>query len=703
MRRFPLPFLVVALVAIALSELHATGALYVRPLNSSQTHQVMNIKTYDATVEINEQIAETFVDQVFVNNLNTRVEATFIFPLPESAVITHLAYWFNGRRYVGSIREKQQAQQAYNNKIRRLLDPALLQAIGDNIFKLNIAPIEARSEVRFEIRYAELLNYDAGAVSYRFPLNTTSLSPTPLERVSVQIRARTNSVFKSFSSPSHGNSLDLSIRRESESDYSATFGDENFLPDRDLRLRFELQRDEVDVRVASYAPAPADSFGVDKFYALWITPPEDLSRTEDAKRDVVFTADVSSSMEGYRLEQLKVGMHTFLDALNDNDRFNIVVFSTDVKRFQPDLVPATTAMIAEAEEFVDKLGAVGLTNIDAALRSSLSMSFREESANMLMFLTDGQPTWGELDQHKIVEQSSAANSAGIRVYPLGLGDDVSHSLLHSLAEKNGGFASFIDQSDSIAVVVANHFKRVSLPVLSALNLDMGGLQLYDVYPNHIPDLFWGTQMLQFGRYREGGEFPISLSGRIISEDFNLRQSAFFGEEEGGQKAVARLWAVSKVSFLLREIERLGEQKELVDAVIDLSIRFQILTKYTALYADPDDPDSDDTPTDVKEQPGQIVSSGGWRLEQNYPNPIRTNTRIRFEVPESDLAQRVTLKVYDLQGRLLAVLFDGIAVAGKHEIEWDGADLERRALPSGLYTYRLQAGGIVLSRLLVIQR
>ena len=61
----------------------ATGALFVRPLNSSQTYQTIWIKTYDATVAIQDQLAETHVDQRFMNETNAVVEATYVFPLPE--------------------------------------------------------------------------------------------------------------------------------------------------------------------------------------------------------------------------------------------------------------------------------------------------------------------------------------------------------------------------------------------------------------------------------------------------------------------------------------------------------------------------------------------------------------------------------------------------------------------------------------------
>ena len=275
----------------------ATGALFVRPLRSNQTFNLMAIKIYDATATLQDQIALTHVDQTFFNETNQQVEATFVFPLPEGAVITELYYWFNGQRYKASVRERQEAQRDYNQKIRRYLDPALLQYLGNNLFKLNIAPINPQSEVRFEITYAELLPYEFGNIEYRFLLKTTGLSPKPLERVSVQITAKTHSAFKTFLLPGHQNSTATQITQISPQEYQVVFGDENFIPERDLLLRFETRRQNVDMNLITYTPAVEDSFGTESFYALWITPPDSISETEAIPRNIVFTADVSSSME----------------------------------------------------------------------------------------------------------------------------------------------------------------------------------------------------------------------------------------------------------------------------------------------------------------------------------------------------------------------------------------------------------------------
>ncbi|MFO7653765.1 MAG: C25 family cysteine peptidase [Candidatus Krumholzibacteriia bacterium] len=77
------------------------------------------------------------------------------------------------------------------------------------------------------------------------------------------------------------------------------------------------------------------------------------------------------------------------------------------------------------------------------------------------------------------------------------------------------------------------------------------------------------------------------------------------------------------------------------------------------------------------------------LEGNHPNPFNPSTTITFAVP---VRGRVDLQVFDLRGRLVATLANGSLDAGHHSVTWQGCDAAGRAVPSGTYVYRLQAGG-----------
>jgi hypothetical protein len=91
-------------------------------------------------------------------------------------------------------------------------------------------------------------------------------------------------------------------------------------------------------------------------------------------------------------------------------------------------------------------------------------------------------------------------------------------------------------------------------------------------------------------------------------------------------------------------------------------------------------------TDVNDE---VAGVNDFSLEQNYPNPFNPSTRINYQIAKDDF---VTLKVYDIIGNEVAVLINKEQPAGKHSVDFNAAKL-----PSGVYLYRLQAGGSIITK------
>ena len=131
----------------------------------------------------------------------------------------------------------------------------------------------------------------------------------------------------------------------------------------------------------------------------------------------------------------------------------------------------------------------------------------------------------------------------------------------------------------------------------------------------------------------------------------------------------------------------------VDQVIELSLKFQILTPYTAFYADPNDPNS------AVEDKEEAVPNG-FVLHQNYPNPFNPSTTIRYELPSDGF---VTLKICDLSGRLLRVLVSASEIAGEHAVLWDGTDDAGFKVAAGIYLYQLEFADRYGERQVLVQK
>jgi len=418
-------------------------------------------------------------------------------------------------------------------------------------------------------------------------------------------------------------------------------------------------------------------------------------------KNIIFTVDVSSSMEGERLVQVKEAILEFLKLLNPQDYFNIITFGTFVNQFEEDLVPASFMNVDAAKDYVFQLYALGLTNIDEALTTSLNQTYQEDTSNNLIFLTDGKPTWGETNTEIILNNVESLNTEDVRIFSFGVGEEISKSFLYDLSAENHGYVKYITSDDSIALVVNEHFVRISKPVLKNVQLDFGDLQSLDQYPKNIPDLFWGSQILNVGLYNNSGSFPVTLSGEMSSESFEHVKVINFPDTIGGHRFVPRLWAKAKIDHLLGMIETFGENDELVNQVIELSLRFGILTPYTAFYSDPDDDDPDDDATALDRD--KQYAPDEFFLEQNFPNPFNPITTIRYQLPTGSENYDVRIKIYDSLGRLVAVLVSKVQQPGMYTITWDSRDFNGVLAPSGVYYYRIDAGDFTQTRKMVLIR
>ncbi|MDZ4745919.1 MAG: VIT domain-containing protein [bacterium] len=667
----------------------SVGALFVRPLRSTANLQAMHIKTYDAKVEIQDHVATTLVEQTVYNSLAEQVESTFIFPLPPGAMITDMRYEFNGKWYVASVRERKEAQQAYDSKVRRVLDPALLQELGDNLFKLNIAPINARSDVRFKITYTEIIPYALGSLSYKHILKTTGLSPLPLERVSLTIKATSQTPIVEATTPAYANATANAITIVSPNEVNVSFGDEHYLPEKDYTFVLKSSHSTVEMTTMTYVPVEADSFGTDPFFATWVLTPDNELVREPI--NIVITADVSSSMEGMRIVQLRKALEAFLSNLLPSDHFNIVAFSTNARSFKPSVVPATAENIASARAFVSTLTALGLTNIHDALQASLTQEYVAGKQNTCVFLTDGEASWGETRTDVIADSAKKWNTQSVRLYTIGLGMS-KYSLLERLAQDANGFYTQIEDGDSISLLIADHMKRISMPWIDSPAMAYGGLRTKEVLPSVLPNVSVGDRIMQFGRYEQGGLFPVTLTGALHNAPFTLTKDVLFGDPATNNRAVARLWARAKVDALLGEIELVGEHKELVDAIIDLSIRYNILTKYTALYADPDDPS-----TGFADEPLPIEIAG----VQVSPNPVSSVATIRISLPQDYFGQNARIDVYDVIGQRVATIAQCMVTASM-SIPWNVVDLNGAPLGMGTYTLVVAVGNEVFTSRFVVR-
>jgi Ca-activated chloride channel family protein len=363
------------------------------------------------------------------------------------------------------------------------------------------------------------------------------------------------------------------------------------------------------------------------------------------------------------------------------------------------LVFATAEMKTEARQFIDRLVAIGLTNIDVALREAVEKQYTDNVKSAIVFITDGQPTWGETNTDSILAHINRENTKGVRVFPIGIGNDLEVTLLEQIAQQTGGTLTLVSSSDSIALTVHTLVKRLFSPAVTNLTVDYGQLFPLDLYPSPIPTAFGGEQVIQTGRFQHAGTGNVRLTGTVQNEPFQLQDSLTLTDTSRSMIAVARYWGAQKILYLLGLIKQLGEVRELLDQVVALSIRYGVLTPYTAfLVVEP----GQGTVIGVEEEEESIRD---FALLQNFPNPFNPSTTIRYAVPgmrNGELVS-VSLVIYDILGQEIRTLVHEMQSSGMYTAVWDGTDNSGRQVSSGMYIYRLTAGSYSNSRRMVLMK
>jgi Ca-activated chloride channel family protein len=524
------------------------------------------------------------VDQEFYNPNPSRLEGTFVFPIPKGAHIDKFTMEIDGKQAEAELLPADKARHIYEDIVRKLKDPALLEYAGRDIFKVRIFPIEPNSKKRITISYTQLLKSDGGLVSYVLPLNTEKYSSRPIKNVSVHVDLESKRSLKSIYSPSHA----VEVKRRGSTSATVGYEASDVHPDADFALYFAPEKDEIGVNLLTYKPGDEDGY-----FMLLASPGVDAKEKQVVLKDVAFVLDTSGSMAGAKLDQAKKALKFCVENLNDGDRFEILRFSTEVESLFENLVEATKQNRSRAEDFIKDLKPIGGTAIDDALKKALSLNTQHSTLDsrsrpfVIIFLTDGRPTIGTTDEDQIVAGVKKRGEGHTRIFCFGIGTDVNTHLLDKITEETHAFSQYVLPEEDLEVKVSSFFSKIKEPVLTDPTLKFtGDVHTTKLYPSPLPDLFKGEQLVLVGRYTGGPARAASDSAVIVEGTVNGTPRKFtyevkFSGQNSENEFIPRLWATRRVGYLLDEIRLRGENSELRDEVTELARKYSIVTPYTA--------------------------------------------------------------------------------------------------------------------------
>jgi Ca-activated chloride channel family protein len=536
-------------------------------------------------ISIQDQVAMTTIEQAFRNHTDRNLEATYIFPIPRGASVNKFTMWVDGKEQEGELLHGKKAAEVYNSIVRRTQDPGLLEYIGNSMMRLKIFPVPPKGvDQKVKISFTSIAPQDNGVVEYVYPLKTDGKATKTLEEFSIKATIKSIHPVQNVYSPTHA----LNITRNGDKEVSMTFERSQALLDKDFTLFYSIGNKEIGITPLMHKPLTSE----DGYFLFLISPQLESSKSNVIPRDLVLVLDTSGSMDAVKMEQARKALKYCLSNLNSQDRFAVVSFSTNVRKYRDTLVEATGEHVDNAKKWVDSLRAGGGTAIQAALDSAIDMRAKDEGRSfVVVFFTDGQPTIGEMKPENILKNVASKNSDNTRIFTFGVGDDVNTAMLDQLAEKTRAVSTYVRPAEDIQTKVTSLYGKISHPVLANVKLTASeNIKIYETYPTQMPDLFYGSQLVVLGKYTGRGAAAIKITGQVGKETRDFAYDVTFPDRTTDDRDfVENLWARRKVGFLLDQIRVNGEQKELMDELMVLAKKYGIATPYTSFLVVPDAP------------------------------------------------------------------------------------------------------------------
>ncbi|MER2561653.1 MAG: VIT domain-containing protein [Myxococcaceae bacterium] len=578
----------------------------------------------DVVAEVTGFISAVTVTQRFKNPFAKRVEAVYVFPLPENAAVDEMTLTAGTRVIRATIQKREEARRQYEQAKSQGRRAALLDQERPNIFTQSVANLLPGESVQVSLRYVAPLRFDDGAYTFNFPMvvgprympgaplagdsqgtgtmpdtdrvdDASRISP-PLERtgrdLSVEVRLETGAVIEELWSVSH----QLQSERTSSSRAVITLDAADRVPNKDFILRWKVSGPETRAAVVSTG-------GPEGTFALMLNPEAQPSNEEVLPKEMVFVIDTSCSMNGQPLEAAKQAMALAMKQMNPRDSFMLIDFADRASSFHDSPLPNTPENVTKALGYLNALPSGGGTNQLDGIRRALDRPADGDRLRVVLLMTDGFIG----NEQEIFQETQRLLGNG-RVFGFGIGASVNHFLLARLSEEGRGFYQYVRTDEDPTEAVSRFVRRIAKPLMTDVTIDWGGLQVVDVLPRKVPDLFDAQPVVLLGRYRNGGPATITLRGHVGAKNVELATRVNLGVASAASSGLTSMWARARIEEVDR-LQKFGQFPEAVKEITTLGLEHHLVTAYTSFVAVDSMPVTDGestqvvVPTETEEQRG----------------------------------------------------------------------------------------------------
>jgi len=636
------------------------------------------------------QISKTITTQYFTNK-DSAVLVKYGFPLSEQASAIQLRWRIGTQWYVASVAGTKQDTTLPGSG--GSISPNLVTYLGKTPLYFSIPQlVQTDSTLTVELTYVEFLPYTFGNVNFVYPSDYHLIQSSVIGVQRLDFGLTSQRTIDSIRVTSHH-----TVALQSNYSDSARVqivlhelaGTENYA------LQYSLSLDQLGLfAYSSKLPdlTVPDSLG--NGFLTFIAEPNPSTASATIAKVFTLIIDRSGSMYGTKMDQAKNAATFIVQNLNEGDKFNLIDFDDVITSFRPSHVSFTVQSRDSALMYINNLYNRGLTNISGAFATAVPQfsSSSDSTANIIIFFTDGQPTWGITDIPQLVQYIDnliKSSERKIFLFSFGIGTDVNKQLLTLMALHNNGLAEFLEM-DELYSRITSFYLTIRNPVLLNSHISFNPPIVTQVFPDSLPNLYKGKQMIVAGRYSQAQTIQITLSGTAFGKsvsynyDIQLSDSSFTSYQ-----FLPKVWAKRKIESLLIHYYALSPTSEeaiiIKNQIVSISQAYGIITTFTSFTGS----------TEVrKDRIANNLHPKDFELLGNYPNPFNPSTSIQLRV-NSNFRGLLDIRIYNSLGQIVRTLHLQIRGSGIYNIVWDGLNDKGASLSSGIYFYGIEMQNMIL--------
>ncbi len=558
-----------SLVVLSLAPAGAAGLLVADGGFGGQ----LSIKEHDVHVTVNNGVAVTDVEQVFVNEEDRIVEALYMFPVPKGASVSNFSMWIGGKEMIGEVVEKERAREIYESYKQTRRDPGLLEQVDYKTFEMRVFPIAPRAEQRIKVTYYQELDFDHDWATYVYPLATVAragIDQQTTGKCAFTLDVKSETPLVKLESPSHAD--DFVVVNHAENYVQASFEADGGTLSKDFVLAFKTSRPRSGIDLIA-----SKTNSEDGYFQLTLTAGEELAAV-DSGADYVFVLDVSGSMANDgKLRLSRDSIFAFVNSLGERDRFEVMTFNVAAQSQFGKLEPVTAELSRQAEAFLASQRARGGTNLRPAISAAYNYRDPDRTLNVVI-LSDGMTE--QREQAELL-QLIRQRPGGSRVFCVGVGNEVNRPLLEQVAQNAGGVAAFISDSDNFDRQAEAFRRKLVRPAMRDPKLSFRGADIYDVEPAELPDLFHGSPIRVYGRYRQSGPLEVTLRAEIEGAVLDETVEIVLPAADDANPEIERMWAWHRVDRLMADQRTLNAADKHKQQIVELCEGYSIASEYAS--------------------------------------------------------------------------------------------------------------------------